>query len=139
MRGPGIERHGRGRGENRDGIQDGDVLVDGYCGIVDAGDGELDDVAWSGNDGGSGVSDGAVGIGDRGAHRGVASGDAVDLEGDAGVGGAGDHEAEVEELVTRTSVPSLGWMVRTTWPGPTGTERVAELAEPGLGLLTSSG
>ena len=42
-------------------------------------------------------------------------------------------------LATRTSVPSPGCSVNTTCPGPTTTGTVAELADPGSGLLTKMG
>ena len=59
------------------------------AGIIDAGDGELDDIAWSRNNRRSGISDEAV-VGHRGSHRGIASGNAVDLKRDAGVIGSID-------------------------------------------------
>jgi len=81
------------------GVQDRNVLIDGYC----QGCRRLVTVSATmllgrGHDGRSGCRCMERRIGDGGADLSVAAGDAIHLQGDAGVGGSGDGEGEANGI-----------------------------------------
>ncbi len=129
-----VEGHRRGRGQDRDGVQDGDVLREGDRWIIDADHGELYDIAGRGNHGGRGVGDGAVGIGDSRSDLRVTAGNAVDEEIDGRIGGAGDLEADVELVAHADVGPLLGLELEDDLAGANDDGEGGRVGGTGIGI-----